>query len=99
MSILRALRVGSMLLVLASVAYGADVSLPDYERVVLPNGTVLLLSEKHDVPLIGLEAIVRGGAITDPDGLNGTASLLADVMQHGAGERDAAAFAEAIEAV
>ncbi len=99
MSILRALRVGSMLLVLASVADGADVSLPDYERVALPNGTVLLLSEKHDVPLIGLEAIVRGGAITDPDGLNGTASLLADVMQHGAGERDAAAFAEAIEAV
>ena len=98
MSLLRALWVGSMLLMLASGAYGAGVSLPDYERVALPNGTILLLSEKHDVPLIGLEAIVRGGAVTDPDELNGMASLLADVMQHGAGERDAAGFAEAIEA-
>ncbi len=77
----------------------ADVSLPALERIELANGTVLLLSEKHDVPLIGLEAIVRGGAVTDPDDLNGLASLLAELMQHGAGKRDAAEFAEAVESV
>jgi len=99
MSLLRALRFGFMLLWFASGAHAAGVSLPDYERVALPNGTVLLLSEKHDVPLVALKATIRGGAITDPEGLNGVASLLADAMQHGAGERDAAAFAEAIEAV
>lgn len=99
MILLRALWLGATLLLLAPGVNAADVSLPDYERVALPNGTVLLLSEKHDVPLIGLEVIVRGGAVTDPGGLNGMASLLAEVMQHGAGERDAAALAEAIEAV
>ena len=88
-----------MMLWLATSAYADSVSLPAHERVELANGTVLLLSEKHDVPLIGLEAFVRGGAVTDPDGLNGLASLLAGVMQKGAGKRDAAAFAEAIEAV
>jgi len=88
-----------LILWLAPVVYADDVSLPVHERVELANGAVLILSEKHDVPLIGLEAVVRGGAVTDPDGLNGLAGLLAGVMQKGAGSRDAAAFAEAIEVV
>jgi predicted Zn-dependent peptidase len=87
------------LLLLSSRSGALEVTLPQHERVELPNGTVLILSEKHDVPLVGLEAIVRGGAITDPEGLNGLSGLLARVMQYGAGERDAAAFAEAIESV
>lgn len=87
------------LLLLSSRAGAIEVTLPQHERVELPNGTVLILSEKHDVPLVGLEVIVHGGAITDPEGLGGLSSLLARVMQHGAGERDAAAFAEAIESV
>lgn len=92
-------RLAVTLLWLAPGAYADDVTLPAYERVELENGAVIILSEKHDVPLIGLEAVVRGGAVTDPDGLNGLASLLAHVMQKGAGKRDAAAFAEAIAAV
>ncbi|MGB5258031.1 MAG: pitrilysin family protein [Woeseiaceae bacterium] len=84
---------------LVSRAAAPEVSLPPYERIALPNGTILILSEKRDLPLVGLEAIVRGGAVTDPDALNGMASLLAEVMQHGAGKRDAAAFAEAVESV
>ncbi len=80
-------------------AAGDGLSLPDYERVELDNGAVLLLAERHDVPLVGLQAIVRGGAVADPEGLNGLASLLAGVMQKGAGRRDAAEFAEAVAAV
>ena len=37
----------------AMTASAAGVTLPAYERVVLENGTVLLLGEKHDVPLLG----------------------------------------------
>lgn len=95
----RAVSLLPLLALLATLAVADDVSLPEYERVQLENGTVLLLSEKHDVPLIGLSAFVRGGAVTDPVDLNGLSGLLADVMKHGAGERDAAAFAEAIAAV
>lgn len=84
---------------LATLAVAGDVSMPAHERVQLENGTVLLLSEKHDVPLIGLAAFVRGGAVTDPDSLGGLSGLLAELMQHGAGERDSAAFAEAAAAV
>jgi len=86
-------------LLLATAANANGVTLPKHERVVLENGTVLLLSEKHDVPLVGLEAVVRGGAITDPEGLDGLASLVATMLEKGAGDRDAAAFAEAVAAV
>lgn len=87
------------LLLFGGLAWSADVTLPDYERVELDNGTVLLLSEKHEVPLIGMRAMVRSGSIADPRGKAGLAELLAAVMQKGAGERSAAEFATATASV
>lgn len=75
------------------------VTLPPVERIELDNGAVILLSEKHDVPLIGVRAILRGGAVSDPPGLDGLAGLVAGLLEKGAGERDAAEFAEAVAAV
>lgn len=95
-------RRGLIGLVLLFVAVGAQAQgdlLPEYERVVLDNGTVLLLSEKHDVPLIGLRAVLRGGAAIDIADKSGVASLLAGMLERGAGDRDAAEFAEAVAAV
>ena len=92
------------LLVLAGLfavasAQAQGVTLPDYERVTLDNGVVLLLAEKHDVPLVGMRAIVRGGSAADPADRAGMATLLAALLEKGAGERDAAAFAEAAAGV
>ena len=79
----------------AGPAWSQDITLPEFERVALDNGTVLLLAEKRDIPLIGLRAVVRGGASTDPPDRAGMAGLLASLLQKGAGGRDAAAFADA----
>ncbi|MDJ0700321.1 MAG: pitrilysin family protein [Woeseiaceae bacterium] len=87
------------LLLASATAFTAGVTLPEYKRVELDNGTVLLLIEKRDVPLVGVQALLRGGAVADPDGRNGTASLLASLIQKGAGERDAMQFVEAIASV
>ena len=84
---------------MALSAAGQGVTLPDVRHVVLENGTTIILVEKHDVPLIGLQAVIRGGAVSDPEGQAGLASLLAGLLEKGAGERDAAAFAEAIDSV
>ncbi|MDH3746918.1 MAG: insulinase family protein [Gammaproteobacteria bacterium] len=81
------------------LALAQGVTLPATERVVLENGTVLILNEKPDVPMIGVQAVLRGGAVADPDGKSGLASLFAALIEKGAGERDSAAFAEAIDAV
>ncbi len=91
------LAVLACLLCMGAMAQG--VTLPEVERVVLDNGVVLILHEKDDVPLIGFEASIRGGAVTDPAGMGGMANLLAGMLEKGAGERDSAEFAEAIDAV
>jgi predicted Zn-dependent peptidase len=81
----------------AATAEPAGVKLPDFERVTLANGAQVALMPKRDTPLVALNVVVRGGALADPPGREGTAALLADLLQKGAGERDAAQFAEAIE--
>ena len=78
-------------------AAAQGVTLPEFDRVELENGAVLILTYKPDVPLVSVSATLRGGAVTDPDGLNGLASLFAELLTKGAGERDAAQFAEAVD--
>lgn len=88
------------LLVLAFPAFAdSAVKVPPFERVQLGNGTVLLLMERHDVPLLAFEARLRGGAISDPAGASGMSSLLADLLEKGAGARDAAEFAKTVASV
>jgi len=86
------------LVLLAGAAFAQGVTLPDFERIELDNGTVLLLSEKPEVPLVSVTAVLRGGAVADPAGRSGLANLLASLLEKGAGERDAALFAETIDA-
>ncbi len=83
----------------APTARAAGVRLPAFERATLGNGAEIVLLEKRDTPLVSLVALVRGGALGDPAGKDGTASLLAELIQKGAGPRDGAQFAEAIEGV
>ena len=79
-----------------ALAFGQGVTLPAFERVELDNGTVLLLNEQHDVPLVAVSAVLRGGAVSDPRAQYGLAGLFAALLEKGAGERDAAQFAEAV---
>lgn len=81
------------------VAQTPGVKLPSYRQVKLPNGALLLLSEKHDLPLIAIHARLRGGALADPSGKEGVASLTAELLKKGAGKRNAQQFAEAIDGV
>jgi predicted Zn-dependent peptidase len=99
MTRLRTLCVFACAALFAGSVFAQGMTLPETQRIELDNGAVFVLHEKHDVPIIGLEAIVRGGAVTDPDGRAGMASLLAGLLEKGAGERDAAAFAETIDSV
>jgi predicted Zn-dependent peptidase len=86
------------LLAVAGLARGQGVMLPEPRVVELDNGAMFIVHEKRDVPLVGVSAVIRGGAVTDPQNMSGLASLLAGMLEKGAGERDAAAFAEAIDA-
>ena len=75
------------------------VRLPEVTQVELENGAILLLSPRSDIPMIGFTAILRGGAVTDPAGRAGLSSLVADLLEKGAGERSALEFASTVESV
>ncbi len=87
------------LVLLAPLSLRAEGLLPEPSRVELDNGMTFLLVEKNDVPLIGFEAVIQGGAVSDPEGMAGMADLVAGLMQKGAGDRSALEYAEAIAAV
>jgi len=63
----------------------------------------LIVLPSRDVPLVAFQAIVRGGPVCDPRGdtpperIAGVASIVAGLLEKGAGERDAFAFADAVE--
>lgn len=93
------LAVGAGLLTGVTSAQAADVKLPEFSRHQLDNGATVLLMPKHDVPLVALDVTVRGGASQEADNRAGLNTLLSELMQKGAGSRDAAAYAAAIDAV
>ncbi|MFN3702298.1 M16 family metallopeptidase [Thermomonas sp.] len=94
-------RLRFVLAALAAFAFGTagagDIKLPDYQTVRLDNGATLLLAPRKDVPMVAATVLVRGGALADPAGKEGTADLLAEMLSKGAGDRDALAFAQTVD--
>jgi zinc protease len=87
----------ALLAVLPALANAQGITLPPYDTVTLGNGATVLLMEKHDVPLVAMNIRLAGGALADAPGKEGSAALLAELMQKGAGKRSAKAFADAVD--
>jgi predicted Zn-dependent peptidase len=71
--------------------------LPSVERLVLSNGLGVLLVPMLEVPVAELLLVVRAGATADPAGREGLARTTADMLDEGAGGKDALALADAID--
>lgn len=68
-------------------------------EVTSPGGITAWLYEDHTVPVIGLNAGVRGGTSLDPEGREGAMAMMAALLDQGAADRDATAFSEARESL
>jgi zinc protease len=75
------------------------VKVPAHQRFVLPNGLVIILVPQKDVPLIAFSGFVRGGSLADPADKPGVASLVAGLLDRGAGKRGAFEFADTVAGV
>jgi len=58
-------------------------SLPEAERIDLPNGIILYLLEDHELPFVNISAVIRTGSIYDPVGKEGVAEITGIVMRTG----------------
>ena len=68
---------------------GAGLKLPAYKKVALKNGLTVLLMEQHEVPIVSFSFLVKTGAIADPEGKDGLASLTAGLLRKGTKARTA----------
>jgi len=74
-----------------------SLKLPPVERLSLSNGMSVLLVGVHEVPVVEVILVVRAGATADPQGREGLAAMTADLLDEGAGGKDALALADAID--
>jgi zinc protease len=79
---------------LAGVGAAAQsIHIPPHEKLVFKNGLTVLLLEKHGVPIVSFDAIVKTGAAADPEGQEGLASITAELLRKGTKTRSAQQFA------
>lgn len=72
------------------------LTVPAVQRAVLPNGLRLQVVEMHEVPLVQASLAITGGARLDGH-RPGLATFTANMLDEGAGSRDAFALAAEVE--
>ncbi|MFO6464521.1 M16 family metallopeptidase [Jannaschia sp. KMU-145] len=85
-----------------AIAAMAALPLPAFaaveiQEVTSPGGIEAWLVEEHSIPFIALELQFEGGAALDRPGKRGAVNLMTGLLEEGAADRDARAFAEATE--
>ena len=71
--------------------------LPEAKQVKLANGLTVLLLEKHELPLVSAELMLRSGSVTDPAGKEGLESVTADLLRKGTASRSAEQFSNEMD--
>lgn len=70
---------------------------PPVTRFTLSNGLPVVTIHREVAPIVSAALMVRSGAGVEPPELAGVMSLTAEMLDEGAGDRDALGFADALE--
>lgn len=102
--VVRGVPAGRLRLVLTGLAFllaALVAALPAHaitvKKVVSPGGITAWLVEDHTNPIITMNFAIRAGAGVDPAGKEGTARLMASLLDEGAGDLDSQAFQRRLE--
>ena len=76
-----------------------ELKFPALERATLSNGTRVILARRDSVPVVQFSYEFKGGFAADPGDKLGASSFTMSMLDEGAGERDALAFANRAEAL
>jgi len=87
----------AVIIVFLIAAISARASEPLGKRIVLDNGMVLLLSEKHSLPMVTISMAIRAGDMVEPAGKPGLASLTASLLTQGTTKRTASQISSEID--
>jgi zinc protease len=91
----------TILTLMTAVAFTAAAAVASMaakiERAVTPGGIEFWHVRDDTLPMISMEFAFRGGSTQDPAGKAGTASMMAALLDEGAGDLDAPAFQQRLE--
>jgi predicted Zn-dependent peptidase len=73
------------------------LKLPAIQKRTLSNGLPVWIVELREVPVVHVSLVVKSGSGADPQGKYGVANLTADMLDEGAGARDALQIADAVD--
>lgn len=93
--ILRGLSTITAAMMLALPA-AADI---DIQEITSPQGTSAWLVEDHTIPFVALDIRFQGGTSIDPEGKRGAVYFMTGLLEEGAGDLDAQAYAQQAEAL
>ncbi len=88
-----------LLLVTACLSAQTIWAPPKPERFTLKNGLTVLLLEKHQLPVISIDIMIKAGSITDPSTLAGLANFTSGMLSKGTLTRNALEIAESFDFV
>ena len=94
MSFLSKFWVAAAALVLLSSPLRAEIDITEVES---PGGVTAWLVEENSIPFVALELRFKGGASLDLPGKRGATNLMVALLEEGAADMDARAFAERAE--
>ena len=87
---------GLFIALVATLPARAEVQI---EEVVSPGGITAWLVQEPSIPFMALELRFRGGASLDAPGKRGAINLMTGLLEEGAGDLDARAFARELESL
>ena len=73
------------------------LKLPDIQVFKLSNGLKVVLMEKHEVPLIQLNVVIKTGEVNDPENKSGLANFTMDMLDEGAAGKSSLEIADLID--
>jgi zinc protease len=80
-----------------AVSAPASAGKPLGKRIVLDNGMILLLSEKHTIPMVTISLAIKAGSTAEPSGKPGLASITGALLTQGTERRTAQQISSEID--
>jgi zinc protease len=93
----RTVVIATLVALLLCAGQAASAAEPLGKRIVLENGMVLLLSERHELPVVTVSMAIKAGGLVEPADKPGLSSLTASLLTQGTKKRTAGQISSEID--
>lgn len=90
-------RIGMIFIFIFALLKTATAAEIKPKRIITENGMTILIVEQHSLPIVSVKALVRAGAIYDPNDKVGLANMTAGLLEEGTKKRSATQISEAAD--